>query len=72
LIAQHFDNPAKAFSIIEQVRGGVTTDLLMAGSVTPGEARKQERTISQLQLNLMAARSPAEERNIRDQIFMAE
>jgi len=72
LIAQHFNNPAKAFSIIEQVRGRVTTDMLMAGSVTPQEARKQERTISQLQLKLMAARSTAEERNIRDQVFMAE
>jgi CHAT domain-containing protein len=44
----------------------------MAGSVTPQEARKQERTISQLQLKLMAARSTTEERNIRDQVFMAE
>ena len=46
--------------------------MLMAGSVTPQEATKQERTISQLQLKLMAARSTAEERNIRDQVFMAE
>jgi tetratricopeptide (TPR) repeat protein len=72
LMAQHFNNPAKAFSIIEQVRGRVTTDLLMAGSVTPEEARRQERTISQLQLKLMTARSTAEVRSIRDQIFMAE
>ena len=72
LVAQHFNDPAKAFSIIEQVRGRVTTDQLMAGSVTPQQARKEERTISQLQLKLMAARSTAEERNIRDQIFMAE
>ena len=72
LVAQHFNDPAKAFSIIEQVRGRVTTDLLMAGSVTPAEARKEERTISQLQLKLMAARSTAEVRTIRDQIFMAE
>jgi CHAT domain-containing protein len=72
LIAQHFNNPAKAFSIIEQVRGRITTDLLMAGSVTPEEARKEERTISQLQLKLMAARSTTELHRIRDQIFMAE
>jgi hypothetical protein len=32
----------------------------MAGSVTPAEARRQERTISQLQLKLMTARSTAE------------
>src|SRR5208283_3203830 len=72
LVAQHFNDPAKAFSIIEQVRGRVTTDLLMAGSVTPAEARKEERTISQLQLKLMAAQSSAEVNTIRDQIFMAE
>ena len=72
LIAQHYNNPAKAFSIIEQVRGRITTDLLMAGSVTPEEARREERVISQLQLKLMAARSTAQVRSIRDQIFMAE
>ena len=72
LIAQHFNDPAKAFSIIEQVRGRITTDLLMAGAVTPQEARREERTISQLQLKLMAARSTAQVRSVRDQIFMAE
>ncbi len=72
LIAQHFNDPPKAFSIIEQVRGRVTTDRLMAGSVTSEEARKEERTISQLQLKLMAARSTEQVRSIRDQIFMAE
>jgi len=72
LVAKHFNDPAKAFSIIEQVRGRVTTDMLMAGSVTPREATKEEYTISHLELKLMAARSTAQERNIRDQIFMAE
>jgi CHAT domain-containing protein len=72
LVAQHFNDPARAFSIIEQVRGRVTTDMLMAGSVTPREATKEEYTISHLELKLMAARSTADERNIRDQIFMAE
>ena len=72
LIAQHFNDPAKAFSIIEQVRGRVTTDLLMAGAVTSQTARTDERTISQLQVKLMSARSTAQVRSIRDQIFMAE
>jgi len=72
LIAQHFNNPGKAFSIVEQVRGRVTTDVLMAGAVTSEEAKESERTISQLQLKLMAARSTAEVRSIRDQIFVAE
>jgi CHAT domain-containing protein/tetratricopeptide (TPR) repeat protein len=72
LVAQHFNDPAKAFAIIEQVRGRVTTDMLMAGSVTPAGARSEEHEISQLQLKLMAAQSNAQVRAIRDQIFMAE
>lgn len=72
LIAEHFNDPAKAFATVEQVRGRITTDLLRAGSVTPEEAKDGERAISQLRLKLMAARSTAELRRIRDQIFMAE
>jgi CHAT domain-containing protein len=72
LLAQHFNNPAKAFSVIEQVRGRIMTDRLIAGSVTPEEATTQERAISQLQVKLATARSTAEVRSIRDQIFMAE
>jgi CHAT domain-containing protein len=72
LIAEHFNEPAKAFSIIEQVRGRVTTDLLMAGAATSQTARTDERTISRLQLKLMSARSTVQVRSIRDQIFMAE
>ncbi len=72
LIAQHFNNPAKALSIIEQVRGRITTDLLMAGSRTPVKAEIDERAISALRLKLMTSRSTAEVRSIRNQIFMAE
>ena len=72
LIAQHFHNPGKAFSIIEQVRGRVETDLLMAGSRTPAKAEQGERELSALRLKLMSARSTAEVRAIRNQIFMTE
>jgi len=72
LIAEHLNDPPKAFSTIEQVRGRVTTDRLIAGSVTSEGARNEERAISQLQLKLMAARSTEQVRSIRDQIFMAE
>ncbi len=45
----------------------------MAGSVTPAEARREERTISELQLKLMAAQSTAEVRaEFAIEIFMAE
>lgn len=72
LIAQHFNDPTKAFSIIEQVRGRVESDLLMAGSRTPKGAERNERELSALRLKLMSARSTSEVRAIRNQIFMVE
>jgi CHAT domain-containing protein len=72
LIADRFNDPKKAYAIIEQVRGRVAADLLAAGSVTSPIARRTERTISQLRLKLMSARSTEEVRNLRDQIFMTE
>jgi CHAT domain-containing protein len=72
LIAEHFNNPHKAYAIIEQVRGRASADLLAAGSAAPSPAKKTEREISQLRLKLMAARSADEVRGLRDQIFMAE
>ncbi len=72
LIAEHFNNPQKAYAIIEQVRGRVAADLLAAGSVAPAGAKSAERAISQLRLKLMAARSTNEVRSLRDQIFMME
>ena len=72
LVADRFNDAPKAYSIIEQVRGRVTTDLLMAGAVAPVQARKDQRAISQLRLKLASARSTAEVRQIRDQIFMVE
>ena len=72
LIADHFNDPRKAYAIIEQVRGRAAADLLAAGSVAPLAAKRTERTISQLRLKLMAARSTDEVRSLRDDIFMAE
>jgi CHAT domain-containing protein len=72
LVADRINDPAKAYSIIEQVRGRVTTDLLMAGSVAPEQAKKDQRAISELRLKLAGARSTSEVRQIRDQIFLVE
>jgi hypothetical protein len=72
LIADHFNDPQKAYAIIEQFRGRTAADLLAAGSVAPLEAKRTERAISQLRLKLMAARSTDEVRSLRDQIFMTE
>jgi CHAT domain-containing protein len=72
LIADHFNNTARAFSIIEQVRGRVVSDLLAAGGITSERARAMERSISLLRLKLMTARSNTDVRRIRDQIFAAE
>jgi CHAT domain-containing protein len=72
LVADHFNDPGKAYAVIEQVRGRVSADLLAAGSTSTPNARDTEREISRLQLKLMAARSNAEVRSLRDQIFTAE
>ena len=72
LVADRFNDPHKAYSIIEQVRGRVTTDLLMAGAVAPAQAKKDQRAISELRLKLAAARSTSDVRRIRDEIFLVE
>lgn len=72
LIADQFEDPQKAYAIIEQARGRVASELLAAGTVAPPEAKRTERAISQLRLRLMAARSTDEVRSLRDQIFMTE
>ena len=72
MIAEKFNDPQKAYTIIEQVRGRVAADLLAAGSMAPAGAKRVERAISRLRLKLMAARSTDEVRSLRDEIFMTE
>lgn len=71
-LAARMSNPAKAYEIIERVRGRVAADLLAAGSVAEPESGAIERSVSQLRLKLMAARSIDEVRTLRDRIFAAE
>jgi len=72
LVADRFNDPKKAYRIIEQVRGRVATDLLAAGVTSTPAAKNTERAISQLRLKLMAARSTDQVRALRDRIFMTE
>jgi CHAT domain-containing protein len=72
LVAEHIGNSEKAFAIIEQVRGRVLTDLLMAGANTSPESLESEKRIARLRLRLMAAHSDQEIRQLRDEIFLAE
>jgi CHAT domain-containing protein len=72
LVTDHLHQLSKAYTIVEQVRGRILADLLMSGSVHPGEAASMERTISQLRIKLMAPTPPRDVQRIRDQIFMAE
>jgi len=72
LVADHIGNTEKAFTIIEQVRGRVMTDLLMAGANTSPESREAEKRIAHLRLKLIAARSDHEVRELRNEIFLAE
>src|SRR5206468_1464571 len=72
LAAGRFKDAAKAYSIIEQVRGRVAADLLASGSIRQSHSEETDREISQLKLKLMAARSTQDVQKFRDQIFMAE
>ncbi|HLG97906.1 MAG TPA: CHAT domain-containing protein [Bryobacteraceae bacterium] len=72
LVAGKLNDISKAYSIIEQVRGRVAADLLSAGLASQAGEEARERTISQLKLKLMAAKSTEDVRKLRDQIFMAE
>jgi CHAT domain-containing protein len=72
LVAEHLGNTEKAFAIIEQVRGRVMTDLLIAGGKTSPESLEAEKKIAHLRLKLTTARSDREIRQLRDEIFLAE
>lgn len=72
LIAEHFNDPERAYNVIEQVRGRTAADLLASGAVAAPAAKATERAISQLRLKLMAARSNREVASLRDEIFMEE
>jgi len=72
LIAKHLNNPAKAYAVVEQVRGRVMSDLLLGGSTAPVKARDDEEAMSHLRLRMMAAGSTANIEKIRDQLFLLE
>ena len=72
LIAEHGGDPAKAFTVVEQARGRVMTDLLMSGNKTSPESLATEKNIARLRLELTGAHSDKDIEKLRDQIFMAE
>jgi CHAT domain-containing protein len=72
LVADHLKKPRKGYQIIEQVRGRAIRDVLASPVATSPEARKAERHIARLRLKLMTARSTAELKRVRDEIFIAE
>jgi CHAT domain-containing protein len=72
LIAEHSGDPIKAFTVVEQARGRVMTDLLMSGDKTSPESLATEKNIARLRLQLTAAHSDKDIEKLRDQIFLAE
>ena len=72
LVASHLRDSAKAYAVIEQVRGRVTTDLLMSGSATSQKAKAIERSIAALQLKMMTAKTVADVNKLRNEIFSTE
>src|SRR5216684_22793 len=72
LIAEHGGDPAKAFTVVEQARGRVMTDLLMSGDKTSPESLATEKNLARLRLRLTEAHSDKDVAKLRDQIFLAE
>jgi hypothetical protein len=73
LLADHFRDASRAYSVLERARGRVTLDVLSKRSgIDRNKAVAVERQISQLHLKLLAARSSGQLRRVRDQIFLAE
>jgi CHAT domain-containing protein/tetratricopeptide (TPR) repeat protein len=73
LVADHLNDTAKAFSVLEHARGRVTTDLLMSGKPPDSsEELEIEKQISRLNLELTRANSAEKVRQVRDKIFLVE
>jgi CHAT domain-containing protein len=73
LVADHLNDTAKAFSVLERARGRVTTELLMSGKPPDSpEELEIEKQISRLNLDLARAKSAEQVRQIRDKVFLAE
>ena len=72
LVADHFKDPAQAFGIVEQVRGRIAVEQLQSGIRPTADAKITERAIARLRLSLMKAKSTAEVKRLRDEIFLAE
>jgi CHAT domain-containing protein len=72
LVVNHLHNPAKGYSMMEQVRGRISADLLTAGSRNSQKARDIEHSISMLQLQMMSAKALPDLNRLRTQMFTVE
>jgi CHAT domain-containing protein/tetratricopeptide (TPR) repeat protein len=73
LVADHFKDTYKAYSVLERARGRSTTDLLMSGKPPDAPEEEQfEKQVSRFNLELSRAKSRAQIREIRDKTFVAE
>ena len=72
LVADHFDNTAEAFKVVEQGRGRALVDLLISGTSISAQSEKIDRNISKLRLEMKSLRDPSEIERERDAIFLAE
>jgi CHAT domain-containing protein len=73
LAAEHLNDTAKAYAVVEHARGRVSTELLMSGRPpnSPQELEIQKK-ISRWNVALTKAKSEEQVRQIRDNIFLAE
>src|SRR5262249_27623393 len=73
LVAEHLSNVTKAYGVLERTRARATTDgLRVASSGNSDQDREIDRQVARLRLDLLKAKSSAEIKGIRDNIFLAE
>lgn len=73
LLLGQLKDPTRAYSVVESARGRTLTDLLRSGSAgSAGGDPNVEKEISALRLKIASARSAAEIRRIRNELFLRE
>jgi CHAT domain-containing protein len=72
LIAEHLNKVSNAYEVLERARGRATTDLIRTAQGPNEHDVEVDKQISRLRLDLIDAKSAADVRRIRDDVFLAE
>lgn len=71
LLLRHFKDPQKAYEVIERARGRTLTDQLRSSSLAVSDPAL-EKEFTALRFKIASARSPAQIRQVRNDLFIRE